>query len=179
MGPKMPFSTQKHKKGEQGGGELPPQGQNHGKPSYPSTHPHYPLSNTFLLICSAFLPATWFSHTMLPKTQHLPSPARETDKKQKRGEEVFSLPKRVKPQICLDLLVRRRKRDTSSWFWKETWVWNQNKYKIRKFFLERTKKWLKKKEQHQKQTVFVWTDFFLTMTWTLYILTFSSLTTIQ
>jgi hypothetical protein len=50
---------------------------------------------------------------MVPKTQHLPSPARETDKEQKRREIVFFLPKRVKPQICLDLLVRRRKKDTT------------------------------------------------------------------
>ena len=72
------FEAKTQKRRTTGRGSAP-QRQKHCTP-IPSTRPHYPLSNTFFLICSAFLTATWFSHTMVPKTQHLPSPARDTDK---------------------------------------------------------------------------------------------------
>ena len=85
---KMLIPRQNIKKGEQRGGGTSPQRQKQCTHK-PSTYPHYPLSNTFLLISSALLPATWFSHTMLPKTQHLPSPARESDKERKRGGGSF------------------------------------------------------------------------------------------
>ena len=77
--------TQKRRRTRRG---TPPQRQKTFA-LYPSTHPHNPHSNTFRHICSAFLPASWLSHTMVPKTQHLPSPARETDKERKRVEGTF------------------------------------------------------------------------------------------
>jgi hypothetical protein len=85
---KQAILRQNQKKGEQRGAELPPQRQKLCTPS-PSTPPHYPLSNTFLLIYSVVLSPTWFPHTMLPKTQQLPTPARETGKRQERGVGSF------------------------------------------------------------------------------------------
>ncbi len=94
-----------------------PQRQNLCTP-IPSTHPPYPLSNTFCLIFSPFLTTYRFSHTMAgPKdtTPLLPS-KRDRQVTRNEGRKFFSLQKRVKPNICLDLLVRRWKRDTTSWF---------------------------------------------------------------
>jgi hypothetical protein len=159
MGAKMPFLTQKHKKGEQGGG-LPPKDKNMAHPNLP----HIPIT-------PSLTPSSWYaqlfspqpgSHTSCFQKHNTSPPQQERQTRDKNeGRKFFSLPKRVKPQICLDLLVlvRRRKRDTSAWFWKKTWVWNKNKDKIRKFGLERIKNCLKKKEQNQKQTVFAWTHF--------------------
>ena len=151
----MPILTQKHKKGEERGGELAYKDKNMAHTNL--THiicPHYPLSNTFLLICSAFLHPTWLSHTMVPKTQHLPPQQERQTRNKKEGRKFFSLPKRVKPQICLDLLVRRRKRDTTKWIWQKKGVRHKNKDKIRKFVLERTKSCLKKKGTKSKTSGF-------------------------
>ena len=149
----MPISTQKHKKGEQRGGELPHKDKNMAHTNLP----HIPIT-------LSLTPSSWYAQLSSPQPgchtpwfqKHNTSPPqleRETRNK-KQGRKFFSLPKRVKPQICLDLLVRRRKRDTTTRFWKRMWFQIKTNIKKGKFVLERTKNCLKKKEQNQKQTVF-------------------------
>ncbi len=75
------------------------------------------------------------------------------------GRKFFSLPKRVKPQNYLDPLVRRRKGHNNNMILKQMWVRSINKQKITNSVLERTKNCLKKKEQNQKPSVFLWTLF--------------------
>ncbi len=101
---------------------------------------------------------------MVPKPQHLPSPARETDKEQKRREEVFFPPKKSQTTDLFGSIgqyywLEDAKNTQQNEFDKKNGVRHKNKDKIRKFVLERTKCCLKKKEQNQKQTVFVWTLF--------------------
>jgi hypothetical protein len=59
----------------------------------------------------------------------------------------------------LDPFVRRRKGDTTTWFWKKYVSLNENQQNIRNCVLERTKNCHKKKEQNQKPTVCLWTLF--------------------
>ena len=147
----MPISTQKHQKGEQRGGELPHKDKNMAHTNLP----HIPIT-------LSLTPSSWYAQLSSPQPgchtpwfqKHNTSPPqleRETRNK-KQGRKFFSLPKRVKPQICLDLLVRRRKRDTTTRFWKRMWFQIKTNIKKGKFVLERTKNCLKKKEQNQKQT---------------------------
>ena len=152
----MAISTQKHQKGEQRGGELPHKDKSKA------------LTNlTHIPITPSLTPSSWYiqhsppqpgSHTpcFQKKNTSLPQQERQTRNK-KQGEELFFPRKRVKSQICLDLLVRRRIRLTTTRFWKKRWFQIKTKIKKGKFVLERTKLTLKKKEQNQKQTVFVWT----------------------
>jgi hypothetical protein len=78
------------------------------------------------------------------------------------GRKFFSLPKRVKPQNCLDPFVRRRKGDTTTWFWKKYVSLNKNQQNIRNCILERTKNCHKKKRTKPKtnglslDTFFIW-----------------------
>jgi hypothetical protein len=79
----------------------------------------------------------------------------------------------------LDLLVRRRKRDTTTRFWKQTWFQIKTNIKKGKFVLERTKILLKKRNKTKNKRFLFGHFVYLTTTWTVYIFKFSALTTIQ
>ncbi len=139
----MPISTQKHQKGEQWGGELPHKDKN----KVPTNLTHIPID-------PSLTPSSWYiqhsppqpgSHTPCFQKNKTPFPSkRDRQGTRNKGRNFFSLQKRVKPQICLDLLVRRRIRDTTTRFWKKTWFQIKTSIKNGKFVLERTKLPLKK-----------------------------------
>ena len=112
---KMPIPRQNIKKGEQRGGELPPNDKNIAHTNLP----HIPIT-------PSLTPSSWYhqlsypqpgSHTPCCQKHNTSHPQQErVTRNEKSRRKFFSLPKRVKPKICLDLLVRRWKRDTTSWF---------------------------------------------------------------
>jgi hypothetical protein len=175
----MPITTQKHKKGEQRGGELPHKDKNMAHTNLP----HIPIT-------PSLTPSSWYAQLSSPQPgchtpwfqKHNTSPPQQErqTRNKKQGRKFFSLPKRVKPQICLDLLVRRRKRDTTTRFWKRMWFQIKTNIKKGKVCFRTDKKLSEKKRMKPKTNGF-WSrqKLYLTMTWKVYILTFSSLTTIQ
>jgi hypothetical protein len=109
MSAKMPISSQNHKKGDQWGGELLPSAKNTAHPNLP----HIPITPSLTPSSDilSFPPRNLVLTHHGSKNTAPPIPSkRDRHKTRTRGRKFFSLPKRVKPQICLDLLVRRRKR---------------------------------------------------------------------
>ena len=105
---KMLKTRQNHKKGEQRGGFLPPNDKNCAQQSM-----------THIPFCPSITASSWStrlshhqpgSHTPCCQ-KHNPYPASKSDRQETRTRrrKFFSLPKRVKPQNCLDLFVIRRK----------------------------------------------------------------------
>jgi hypothetical protein len=116
MSAKMTISRQKHKKGEERGGELPP----NDKKLSPSILPHIPITPTqtpFATYAQLSYPHPGYHTPWFQKlnTSH-PQQERQTRNK-KEWKEVFLPPKKSQIKDFLDLCVRRRKRHiTTTYF---------------------------------------------------------------
>jgi hypothetical protein len=82
------------------------------------THPLLPLYHSFLLIYSPLPPPTWFSHTMLPKTQPLPCQQERQTRDKNEEEEVFFPPKKSQTTELFGSICYKSKTDTTTWFRK-------------------------------------------------------------
>jgi hypothetical protein len=102
---------------------------------------------------------------MVPKTQHLPSPARERDKEQETGEEIFFPPKKSQTTELFGSIGLKTKKRHNNTILKKNVISNKNKHKKGKVCF-RTDKKLSEKKRTKPKTNGFWSrqKLYLTMT---------------